>query len=386
MSALSLNSSHVGSLPPASQQAWPRKPSDQKSQTSNQSTNTIQRNPHRKVSASSNASLSSHTTGPLRVVNQNVISSRNGSNTSLIGLESRKNLRPKLHLDIPQNWSPFKAENSITSQAQADSSLLAHDGTTQGTDSKTTENTSFGRTHRQEQSRGPFSSTRNISQTSDHSNSSSFRRDRNTRPTIIVTSTVSNPYKKLLDELGTPPTKGKPTLSARKQRWSLDDFDEETITNLQAPKPDQLNGHRKASSWSSNGFIAAVKSTAPGSGQSNSIHRSEKGSKMRFFRRKNRNSRSSDATQRASVDSGQQILDEAAHIRAVQRRKVIEELLASEEGYINDLKILAHVRSNIAIAKMKLANVSRSISLFSAQRPNFHAQCNLKWRETSTKS
>lgn len=35
--------------------------------------------------------------------------------------------------------------------------------------------------------------------------------------------------------------------------------------------------------------------------------------------------------------------DKAARDRAVQRRKILEELVDSEEGYVNDLKILANV-------------------------------------------
>ena len=381
MSALPLNSSHVGSLSLPSRQAWQRQPSDQRSQNSNQSTNTIQRNPHRKISAGSNVSLSSRTTGPLRVVNQNVVSSRNASNTSLTRLESEGSLKPKLHVDLPQDQPSLKAENNLTLQAQADSSLLAQDGTFQSVDFKSARASSIRKYHQQEQSRIPFDVERDASHDSDRSIPWSLDQGRYIRPAIVVTSTFSNPYKKLLDDLGTSPAKSKATLSARKQRWSLDDFDEQTTTNLQVPKLDQLKGHRKASSWSSNGFIAAVKSTAPASGQSSSNQRSEKSSRMRLFRRKNRNSRSSDATQRASLDSGHDgayIVDEAACMRAIQRRKVIEEILASEEGYINDLKVLAHVRATILMARTKTADLSRSISLFLPQRPNFHVPCNLR--------
>ena len=187
-----------------------------------------------------------------------------------------------------------------------------------------------------------------------------------------------------MDHLRNSPTKGKLNSSTRKNRWSLDDLDEDTGTNFHIPRLDHPGGHRKASSWSSNGFVTAVKSAAPSLGQDSPSQRSEKGSRLRFFRRSNRNSRSSDATQRASIDSNNDIarvVDEAAYNRAVQRRKIIEEILTSEEGYINDLKVLAHVCSSCVI-EIRGVNGSRFISPFLAQPPIFHALCNSKWNAT----
>jgi hypothetical protein len=37
------------------------------------------------------------------------------------------------------------------------------------------------------------------------------------------------------------------------------------------------------------------------------------------------------------------IIDESACLRSLQRRKIVEELIASEEGYISDLKVLINV-------------------------------------------
>lgn len=36
-------------------------------------------------------------------------------------------------------------------------------------------------------------------------------------------------------------------------------------------------------------------------------------------------------------------LDEAAHLRSIQRRKILEELITSEESYLGDLKVLTNV-------------------------------------------
>lgn len=40
------------------------------------------------------------------------------------------------------------------------------------------------------------------------------------------------------------------------------------------------------------------------------------------------------------------VLDEAAHSRGVQRRRILEELLESEESYLGDLKVLTNVSLN----------------------------------------
>jgi hypothetical protein len=39
------------------------------------------------------------------------------------------------------------------------------------------------------------------------------------------------------------------------------------------------------------------------------------------------------------------IIDESAWLRSVQRRKIVEEIISSEESYIGDLKILINVSS-----------------------------------------
>lgn len=48
-------------------------------------------------------------------------------------------------------------------------------------------------------------------------------------------------------------------------------------------------------------------------------------------------SRDSDSSPSGSV------LDEAAYSRAVQRRRILEELIDSEENYLGDLKVLTNV-------------------------------------------
>lgn len=61
--------------------------------------------------------------------------------------------------------------------------------------------------------------------------------------------------------------------------------------------------------------------------------------------------RSSNTDARRSIDSNRgglgPVLDESAWLRSLQRRKVVEELIASEESYIADLKVLINVRESV---------------------------------------
>ena len=168
MSALSLNSSHIGSLPPPSQQVWPRKSSDQRSHNSNQSNATIQHNPDRKTSAGSTASLSSRTTIPLRVVNQNIITSRNSSYHSLNRLESGGSLRPKLYLEIPQDHVPWESKDHHSQRPGADSSLLANDGTLQGNKFKAAQDTPVQANDQEEEPRVSSDAERSKEKAIDH--------------------------------------------------------------------------------------------------------------------------------------------------------------------------------------------------------------------------
>lgn len=107
--------------------------------------------------------------------------------------------------------------------------------------------------------------------------------------------------------------------------------------------------HRQSSSGSSFGFVEAVR-TASVSLASGSV-----------FSRSRRNSASSSRTQthtdcssRASISRNRyseesagldkpQVLDKAAVERSLQRRRILEELISTEEGYIGDVRFLMNV-------------------------------------------
>lgn len=134
-------------------------------------------------------------------------------------------------------------------------------------------------------------------------------------------------------------------LTVRKERWTLDDFDEEHTGRPDLLEQAQLNGHRKASSWAAFGSVDLTSSAITIEPMPAAKESARKRSKSSFLRR-NRESRRSNRADRDSSGSGQRSLktvELAAWARAVQRRRVLEELYNSEKSYIADLKVLLHV-------------------------------------------
>lgn len=107
--------------------------------------------------------------------------------------------------------------------------------------------------------------------------------------------------------------------------------------------------HRHSSSGSSFGFVEAVK-TASVSLASTSLFARSRRNSMRSSRaptRTERSSRASISSHRCSEDScgldKPQVLDKAAVERSLQRRRILEELIDTEEGYIGDVRFLMNV-------------------------------------------
>ena len=158
------------------------------------------------------------------------------------------------------------------------------------------------------------------------------------RPFVVV---KDHPFRRWMSAAHL--TKKQPeTLTVRKKRWSLDDLEDGKPSRQNVSSPKRRSGHQKASSWSSTGFGAAVKSATTKLTDPSARLPSQRTQKSRFLR-SNRSSRYSNAANCVSMDSSQgsaQTLDEAAIDRATQRRKILEELLSSEESYVADLKVL----------------------------------------------
>ncbi len=187
------------------------------------------------------------------------------------------------------------------------------------------------------------------------------------------TSQEVEPARKFLATTDHPFSSGKPfrkwvgslrqhrhvrrrTLTAREERWTLDDLDDNgNPANRNIPKRAGRSGHHKSSSWSPFGFVAAVKSATANLGPSRGGSRSRT-TQRSYVPRSNRSSRLSNRQHdlRASeVQRSASANDQAACDRAIRRRRILEELISSEENYVADLKVLLHVRNPpIAIERL----------------------------------
>lgn len=170
----------------------------------------------------------------------------------------------------------------------------------------------------------------------------------NRKPDIIITGSTSRgqPFRRWMSNIRRKSSRIK-VFAPRDDRWSLEDYDErEPITPVpqyEEVRAERVHGHQKTSSWSSSGFVTAVKSATVSLGPLSLAHQSRRTKRSTFLRS---SKRSSGRSHRASVDSSQgsgQVVDEAAWARAIQRRRTLEELVSSEESYIADLKVLVNV-------------------------------------------
>ncbi|KAK1639162.1 RhoGEF domain-containing protein [Colletotrichum phormii] len=106
--------------------------------------------------------------------------------------------------------------------------------------------------------------------------------------------------------------------------------------------------HRRSSSGSSFGFVAAVKSASVSLASGSAIIRPRGNSRRSLaFSKTERSSRGSFTATRFSEDSCDVGLptqaDPLATERALQRRRILEELISTEEGYIADVRFLMNV-------------------------------------------
>lgn len=134
------------------------------------------------------------------------------------------------------------------------------------------------------------------------------------------------------------------SLTLRKDRWTLDGNDD---SDPSICKSRSDSGHRKSSSWSSTGLIDVIKAatSACTSSQPLKARRKLPQSVIARFSAGNDGEALEDASRMSleGVDDLSYIKDAGALDRSLQRRKIMQELLASETSYIDDLKILSHV-------------------------------------------
>jgi hypothetical protein len=138
-------------------------------------------------------------------------------------------------------------------------------------------------------------------------------------------------------------------LHRRAQRPSIPDgFMDQYPEFWNAEDPMRINSHRKSSSGSSFGFVAAVKSaTVSLASASVRTRQGKKATRSSIRTRTDHSSRGSFSTQRMSEDSmyfeRNSRPDPGVTDRLLRRQRILEELITTEESYISDLKFLTNV-------------------------------------------
>ncbi|KAI0515260.1 hypothetical protein F5B22DRAFT_646836 [Xylaria bambusicola] len=130
--------------------------------------------------------------------------------------------------------------------------------------------------------------------------------------------------------------------------------------------PTRIDGHRKSSSGSSSfGFVAAVKSATVSLASASVITRQQRrAARSSVHTRTDLSSRGSVSAQRMSEDSTyferSSQVDPAVTERLLQRRRILEELITTEESYIGDIRFLMNVYVTILASLPTLQHGLRS--------------------------
>lgn len=154
------------------------------------------------------------------------------------------------------------------------------------------------------------------------------------------------PFTKWLGSMRQQQHNRTASLKAREDRWTLDESNDDKPVKT---KPSQSKGeksrHQKSSSWSRLGLFSAPRSAVAAPSVSSVVSSQSQSRRKIQFRRNTRNMASDDTRVGDDDDQevGEQPSDPVRLRRAMQRRRIIKELIISEEGYIADLKVLLHV-------------------------------------------
>lgn len=328
---------------------WQASLKDPFNNVSNASLDTVLHTRKRDLSLNSTDSQGSYTKGPLRVRHGNLLLRETSFSTigfaespgrSSSTQKTSKQLSPKLsgETNIP-----------VLPQRERPSGFLIHD--------ESLEEIDLGpRISKANNDAGEIEPERNLSfdanverlstrrSISEEFSSQGGRR----KPDIIITESTprGQPFRRWMSTIRRKSSRIK-AFATHDDRCSLEDYNErEPITPVpqyEEVRAERVHGHQKTSSWSSSGFVTAVKSATASLGPLSLANQSRRTKRSTFLRS---SKRSSGRSHRASVDSSQgsgQVVDEAAWARAIQRRRTLEELVSSEESYIADLKVLVNV-------------------------------------------
>jgi len=332
MSAFSLNSSRANSLSPFGRYLWQGQPRRKRSHESTTSLGTVDHAQEDVPSPHSAGSISSTRSHPLRVMNQNVSPTKSTSNITLPLSGIPGTSSPSTYGSKETVYTPYRGKYSQGNSSQGISSQLTENENFENVDldTDTDERRSVqrnvagsGKEPHRTVNPLPHSDTKsNLGVTVEEPLNANVREEAPPRPSITFTDTSPRSFKKLISAFSPNGSKPKRALKTRTERWSLDESEDDKSASLGLPNPRKIVGHKKASSWSSNGFISAVKSVAANIGPSSVAQDSQKGIRSNFLRRSDRSSTSSDFAYRISMDSSSgssEFPDKAARDRAVQR-------------------------------------------------------------------
>ena len=181
---------------------------------------------------------------------------------------------------------------------------------------------------------------------------------RQSSPQVIITGTAPKSFKRIVSSIRSGQFRSPQRLRPSEERQDLGNEFEPPLENNQSlgvPQQCEAEGHRKTSSGVSSGFLGTVKSPNTGPTSSSVMDGISKPhwSRSRWSKFSKGSSTFSETPVRASFDSDRKVspaTHKATADRALQRRRIIEELISSETGYIYDLRILTHVCSMTAVS------------------------------------
>ena len=150
-----------------------------------------------------------------------------------------------------------------------------------------------------------------------------------------------HPFKKWVNSL-----RRKRTVIPSTHREPIEDDDERSESN-------DRSRHDKSSSVSSMAFVSAIRTASISLASVTLPLKGRRTGPPSNRRSVNRSSRSLEPDTRPSAESKAfpvtPIIDEGVRKRAVQRRRILEELISSEESYIGDMKILVNVSAHACL-------------------------------------
>lgn len=289
--------------------------------------------PHRNVSSNSAVSTGSVIIGPLRVRNENIPPSR----------------KPSLRVSHKSSWGtdiplPPRLGDNVSLEVEAgdleDIDLGAGCGTLEAVSGAASED-ALVYPHYQRLSLAMEKDDILVDTSEDE------------LPRYEVnTDDKTHPFRRWMSTLHRKSVKRRMSLKRRDERWPLDDFDEKPSSNAIITPNTRRRGHQKSSSWSSSGFVTAVKSASVSLATMSVAPPSRRTRRSTLIRSSKRSSRHSSGFNRSSMEDrplSLQVIDEAALLRAIQRRSILEELVSSEESYVADLKVLVNVSKIAAL-------------------------------------